>query len=144
MSAPARCCAAISPDPDGAGANLQETCVVHSFPNLEAVIEEESHIGHGAILHGCRIGRNAMVGMNAGVMDEAFVGENAIVAALAFVKERGDPARQPRRRLARQGGARPVATGNRVEAPGHRRLPPSRRRGARQAGAGRPGRGAGT
>lgn len=69
-----------------AGSNLQETCVVHSFPDLEVVIEEEGHIGHGAVLHGCRIGRNAMVGMNAVVMDEAVVGENAIVAAMAFVK----------------------------------------------------------
>ncbi len=69
-----------------AGSNLQETCVVHSFPDVEVVIEEEGHIGHGAVLHGCRIGRNAMVGMNAVVMDEAVVGENSIVAAMAFVK----------------------------------------------------------
>jgi phenylacetic acid degradation protein len=68
------------------GSNLQETCVVHSFPDLEVVIEEEGHVGHGAVLHGCRIGRNAMVGMNAVVMDEAVVGENSIVAAMAFVK----------------------------------------------------------
>ena len=38
------------------------------------------------MLHGCRIGRNAMVGMNAVVMDEAVIGENAIVGAMAFVK----------------------------------------------------------
>ena len=68
------------------GSNVQETCVVHSFPNLEVVIGEEGHIGHGAVLHGCRIGRNAMVGMNAVIMDEAVIGENAIVAAMAFVK----------------------------------------------------------
>ncbi|SCB19171.1 transferase hexapeptide repeat family protein [Rhizobium hainanense] len=68
------------------GSNVQETCVVHSFPNLEVVIGEAGHIGHGAVLHGCRIGANAMVGMNAVIMDEAVIGENAIVAALAFVK----------------------------------------------------------
>ena len=68
------------------GSNVQETCVLHSFPNLEVIVEEEGHIGHGAVLHGCRIGPNAMVGMNAVVMDEAVIGENAIVAALAFVK----------------------------------------------------------
>lgn len=72
------------------GANLQETCVVHSFPNLEVVIEEDGHVGHGAVLHGCRIGRNAMVGMNAVVMDEAVIGENTIIAALAFVKAGAD------------------------------------------------------
>lgn len=68
------------------GSNVQETCVVHSFPNLEVVVGEEGHIGHGAVLHGCRIGPNAMVGMNAVIMDEAVIGENAIVAAMAFVK----------------------------------------------------------
>lgn len=69
-----------------ADSNLQETCVVHSFPDAEVVIESYGHIGHGAILHGCRIGRNALVGMNAVVMDGAEIGENSIVAALAFVK----------------------------------------------------------
>ena len=68
------------------GSNLQETCVVHAFPGKDVVIEEAGHIGHGAVLHGCRIGRNAMVGMNAVVMDEAVVGADSIVAALAFVK----------------------------------------------------------
>lgn len=68
------------------GSNLQETCVVHAFPNLETVIEEAGHVGHGAILHGCRIGRNVLVGMNAVVMDGAEVGESSIVGALAFVK----------------------------------------------------------
>ncbi|MBW0159021.1 transferase hexapeptide repeat family protein [Sedimentimonas flavescens] len=68
------------------GSNVQETCVVHSFPGKDVVIEEAGHIGHGAVLHGCHIGRNAMVGMNAVVMDEARIGENTIVAAMAFVK----------------------------------------------------------
>lgn len=68
------------------GSNVQETCVVHSFPDKDVLVEEAGHIGHGAVLHGCRIGRNAMVGMNAVVMDEAAVGENSIVAAMAFVK----------------------------------------------------------
>lgn len=68
------------------GANLQDTYVMHSFPNCDTVVEFDGHIGHGAILHGCRIGRNAMVGMNAVVMDNAIVGEECIVAALAFVK----------------------------------------------------------
>ncbi len=70
----------------GANANLQETCVMHAFPNKDAVVEERGHIGHGAVLHGCRIGENAMVGMNAVVMDDVLVGAESIVAALAFVK----------------------------------------------------------
>lgn len=68
------------------GANVQDTCVVHSFPDVEVVVEEDGHVGHGAVLHGCRVGRNALVGMNAIVMDGAVVGADAMVAAGAFVK----------------------------------------------------------
>lgn len=68
------------------GANLQDTCVMHGFPGTDTVVEEDGHIGHGAVLHGCRVGRNALVGMNAVIMDNAVIGESAIVAASAFVK----------------------------------------------------------
>jgi len=68
------------------GANLQDTCVMHGFPNTDTVVERDGHIGHGAVLHGCRIGRNAMIGMNAVIMDNAVIGESTIVAAMAFVK----------------------------------------------------------
>jgi len=47
-----------------AGSNVQETCVIHSFPNQDVVLEANSHIGHGAVLHGCHIGENALIGMN--------------------------------------------------------------------------------
>ncbi len=69
-----------------AGSNLQDTCVVHSFPGDDTIVEEDGHIGHGAVLHGCTIKKNAMVGMNAVVMDGAVIGENSFVAAMAFVK----------------------------------------------------------
>jgi phenylacetic acid degradation protein len=68
------------------GANIQDTCVMHGFPEGDTVVEVDGHIGHGAVLHGCRIGRNAMVGMNAVVMDQAVVGAESIVAAMSFVK----------------------------------------------------------
>ena len=69
-----------------AGANVQDTCVLHGFPGLGTVVEEDGHIGHGAVLHGCRVERNGLVGMNAVVNDNAVVGDSAIVAAMAFVK----------------------------------------------------------
>jgi phenylacetic acid degradation protein len=69
-----------------AGANLQDCCVMHGFPGTDTVVEEEGHIGHGAILHGCIVQKNGLVGMNAVVNDNAVVGESAIVAAMAFVK----------------------------------------------------------
>ncbi|WP_440995758.1 phenylacetic acid degradation protein PaaY [Arhodomonas sp. SL1] len=68
------------------GSNLQDTCVMHGFPGTDTVVEPDGHIGHGAVLHGCRIRENAMVGMNAVVMDNAVVGESSIVAASAFVR----------------------------------------------------------
>ena len=67
------------------GANLQDTCVMHSFPGKDCIVETDGHIGHGAVLHGCHIGANAMVGMNAVVMDDVNIGESSIVAAVAFV-----------------------------------------------------------
>lgn len=69
------------------GANVQDTCVIHGFPDSDTIIEIDGHIGHGAVIHGAHIGRNAMVGMNAVVMDRSEIGESAIVGAMAFVRE---------------------------------------------------------
>lgn len=68
------------------GANVQDTCVMHAFPGKDCVVEVNGHIGHGAVLHGCTVGCNALVGMNAVVMDEVEIGEATIVAAGAFVR----------------------------------------------------------
>ena len=67
------------------GANVQDSCVMHSFPGKDCIVESNGHIGHGAVLHGCRIGSNAMIGMNTVVMDDAMIGESSIVGAAAFV-----------------------------------------------------------
>lgn len=67
------------------GSNVQDTCVVHGFPGAVTRIEENGHVGHGAVLHGCIVRRDALVGMNAVVMDEAEIGEGAFVAASSFV-----------------------------------------------------------
>ena len=69
-----------------AGANLQDSCIAHGFPGTDTIVAEEGHVGHGAILHGCIIERNALIGMNAVINDSAVIGESAIVAAMAFVK----------------------------------------------------------
>lgn len=68
------------------GANIQDTCVMHGFPQSDTVVERNGHIGHGAILHGCRIGADALIGMNAVVMDRALIGARSFVSAAAFVK----------------------------------------------------------
>jgi len=68
------------------GSNLQDNCVMHSFPGQDAVIEENGHVGHGAVLHGCVVGREALIGMNAVVMDGAEIGEGSFVGAMSFVR----------------------------------------------------------
>jgi len=70
----------------GHHSNIQDTCVLHSFPDKDCHLEPYSHIGHGAVLHGCRIGEHALVGMNAVVMDDAVIGAGSFVAASSFVK----------------------------------------------------------
>jgi carbonic anhydrase/acetyltransferase-like protein (isoleucine patch superfamily) len=67
------------------GCNVQESCVIHMFPGVTVVLEQAAHIGHGAIVHGARIGRNSLIGMNAVIMDNATVGAECIVGALTFV-----------------------------------------------------------
>jgi carbonic anhydrase/acetyltransferase-like protein (isoleucine patch superfamily) len=67
------------------GCNVQETCVIHSFPGVTVRLEAGAHIGHGAVIHGARIGRNVLIGINAVVMDRATIGAGCIVGALTFV-----------------------------------------------------------
>lgn len=68
------------------GVNVQENCTVHMFPGKSITLKESAHIGHGAIIHGANIGRNVLVGMNTVIMDDAEIGDESIVGAMAFVK----------------------------------------------------------
>ena len=69
----------------GNGCNVQDSCVLHTFPARTTLLEEDAQIGHGAVLHGCTIRRGALIGIGAIVMDEAVVEEEAIVGAASFV-----------------------------------------------------------
>jgi carbonic anhydrase/acetyltransferase-like protein (isoleucine patch superfamily) len=69
------------------GCNVQENCTIHMFPGVTVLLEQGSHIGHGAIIHGATIGRNCLVGMNAVIMDNVVLGPESIVGALCFIKE---------------------------------------------------------
>ena len=68
------------------GCNIQDNCIVHIFPGKDVILEENAHIGHGAIIHGANIGKNSLIGMNAVIMDDANIGDECIVGALCFVK----------------------------------------------------------
>lgn len=69
----------------GEGSNVQDSCVVHAFPGTDAVLEPGSHIGHAAVLHGCRIGSYALIGIGSTVLDGAEIGAEALLGAGAVV-----------------------------------------------------------
>ena len=67
------------------GANVQDNCVIHVTRDFETVIGRNTSVGHGAIVHGARIGDNCIVGMNATVLDGVVVGNNCLIGAGAVV-----------------------------------------------------------
>ena len=68
------------------GCNIQDNCTIHIFPGKDVILEENAHIGHGAIIHGSYIGKNSLIGMNSVIMDDTVIGEECIIGALCFVK----------------------------------------------------------
>lgn len=68
------------------GVNFQDLCVAHGFPNGITRIKENGHISHGAVIHGCTIGKNTMVGIGSVVMDNAEIGDECMIAALSYIK----------------------------------------------------------
>ena len=90
----------------GEGSNVQDNAVMHAFPGADAVLEPHSHIGHAAVLHGCRVGSFAMVGIGSIVLDGAVIGAGALVGAGSLVTSgfrigermlaHGSPAREVR------------------------------------------------
>lgn len=68
------------------GCNVQENCTIHMFPGTSVVLQKGAHIGHGAVIHGAKIGENCLIGMNAVIMDDVEFGKECIVGALSFVK----------------------------------------------------------
>lgn len=71
----------------GEGGNIQDGCVVHADPGLPAVVGNGVVVGHRAVLHGCRVGDGALIGMGAVVLNGAQVGVGCLVAAGAVVLE---------------------------------------------------------
>ncbi|WP_417424199.1 gamma carbonic anhydrase family protein [Hoeflea sp.] len=71
----------------GAGSNIQENCVLHTDMGFPLQIGVGCTIGHSAILHGCTIGDNSLVGMGATVLNGARIGKNCLIGAGALVTE---------------------------------------------------------
>ncbi len=72
----------------GEGSNVQDGCVLHTDLGAPLTIGKGCTIGHRAILHGCVIGDNSLVGMGACVMNHAVIGNNCLIGAYALVPER--------------------------------------------------------
>ncbi|GAB3840705.1 gamma carbonic anhydrase family protein [Dactylosporangium cerinum] len=68
------------------GSNVQDSCVLHTFPGTTLTLGPDGHVGHGAVLHGCRVGAGALIGINAVVLDGAVVGDYAFVGAHSLVR----------------------------------------------------------
>ena len=71
----------------GARSNVQENCVLHTDTGYPLVIGDNVTIGHSAIVHGCTIGDNTLIGMGATVLNGAVIGKNCLIGANALVTE---------------------------------------------------------
>jgi carbonic anhydrase/acetyltransferase-like protein (isoleucine patch superfamily) len=71
----------------GKRSNIQDGSILHVTHIYPVEIADDVTVGHQAMLHGCRIGSGALIGMNAVVLDNAQIGAQALVAAGSVVKE---------------------------------------------------------
>jgi len=72
----------------GENSNVQENCVLHTDPGCPLSIGENCTIGHKAMLHGCTIGNNSLIGMGATVLNGVNIGDNCLIGAGALIPER--------------------------------------------------------
>ncbi|MFK7901774.1 MAG: gamma carbonic anhydrase family protein [Nitratireductor sp.] len=69
------------------GSNIQENTVIHTDPGFPVTIGKGCTIGHKAIIHGCTIGQNSLIGMGATVLNGAVIGQNCLIGANALIPE---------------------------------------------------------
>ena len=72
----------------GERSNVQDGCVLHTDMGYPLTIGPDCTIGHQAMLHGCSIGRNSLIGIGAIVLNGAVIGDNCLIAAGALITER--------------------------------------------------------
>jgi len=71
----------------GEGSNVQENCVLHTDMGFPLQIGAGCTIGHKAMLHGCTIGTNSLIGMGATILNGAVIGDNCLIGAGALIPE---------------------------------------------------------
>ncbi|MER7755925.1 gamma carbonic anhydrase family protein [Kitasatospora sp. NPDC097643] len=119
----------------GAASNIQDNCTLHADPGFPLVVGERISVGHNAVLHGCVVEDDALVGMNATVLNGARIGAGSLVAAGAVVPQgmrvppgslvAGVPAKVRRELTAEeQAGIRANGEGYLLLADAHRKIEP--------------------
>lgn len=71
----------------GSGSNIQEGCILHADPGFSAIVGAGVTMGHGAVVHGARIGDNTLIGIRSVLLNGVVVGENCMVGACALLTE---------------------------------------------------------
>ncbi|MDO4467130.1 MAG: gamma carbonic anhydrase family protein [Bacillota bacterium] len=71
----------------GKGSNIQDNCVLHVDPGHPVIIKDYVTVGHGAILHGCTVEENTVIGMGAIVLNGAHIGKNCIIGAGTLISQ---------------------------------------------------------
>ncbi|WP_371774454.1 gamma carbonic anhydrase family protein [Streptomyces sp. NBC_01438] len=71
----------------GAGSNIQDNCSVHVDPGFPVTVGERVSVGHNAVLHGCTVEDDVLIGMGATVLNGAHIGTGSLVAAQALVPQ---------------------------------------------------------
>ncbi|MEV7602031.1 gamma carbonic anhydrase family protein [Kitasatospora sp. NPDC089797] len=74
----------------GAGSNIQDNCTLHADPGFPLVVGERISVGHNAVLHGCTVEDDVLVGMSATILNGARIGAGSLVAAGAVVTQGTD------------------------------------------------------
>ncbi|MCB8874318.1 gamma carbonic anhydrase family protein [Acidisoma silvae] len=71
----------------GQGSNVQDNAVLHTDPGFPLEIGAHVTVGHQAMLHGCTIGENSLIGIGAVILNGASIGRNCLIGAMAFIGE---------------------------------------------------------
>ncbi len=69
----------------GRGSNVQENCVIHTFPDKPATLHPDVHVGHGSILHGCEVCSTVLVGMGSIIADGVKINSRCLIGAASFI-----------------------------------------------------------
>ncbi|MFT5720946.1 MAG: carbonic anhydrase/acetyltransferase-like protein (isoleucine patch superfamily) [Motiliproteus sp.] len=71
----------------GEGSNVQDGAVLHTDPGYPLTLEGHVTVGHKAMLHGCTVGENSLIGINAVVLNGANIGRNCLIGANTLIPE---------------------------------------------------------